>query len=74
MGTRMKPLRLVFSLAALGLLRCGYSDTGTPDPGTSWWPWVCDDGGPAPDSGCLPTQGDAGPPDAVVDSDMGDHG
>ncbi len=40
--------------AALGLLACGsgfYDDSGQPAPG-QWWPWVCADGGLAPDAGC----------------------
>jgi hypothetical protein len=39
-----------------------YDDRGEPNP-ASWWPWVCDDGGPAPESGCLSASEDAGSPD-----------
>ena len=46
------------NLLAVGLMTCCLTacgpvdhDDGAPDPG-SWWPWVCADGGPAPDSGC----------------------
>ncbi len=52
-------LRLLASLllALLGTVpACGSGlagDTGQPIPG-QWWPWVCPDGGLAPDAGCLP--------------------
>ena len=56
--------------AALGLAACGsglYDDSGQPAPG-QWWPWVCADGGPAPDSGCLaPPACDGGSGDGGID-------
>ena len=42
-----------------------YDDSGVPRPSSSWT-WVCDDGSPAPDSGC--PDGDGG---ASVSSDDG---
>jgi hypothetical protein len=68
----MKPLRLVLCVTSLGLLACGYDDGGTPDPDAAWWPWVCGDGGPAPESGCASAPRDSSPPDAVLDSGSGD--
>ncbi len=45
-------LALLTLLAALGGCGSGlYDDSGNPVPG-QWWPWVCADGGLAPDSGC----------------------
>jgi hypothetical protein len=49
-------LLLVLFMAWLALAGCGsvYDDSGAAEP-ASWWPWVCPDGGLAPDSGCLPS-------------------
>jgi hypothetical protein len=57
-------------LLLLGLFGCGqvYDESGRADPG-SWWSWVCEDGGPIPDSGCLP--GPSCPDGEVVDTDGG---
>jgi|HubBroStandDraft_6_1064221.scaffolds.fasta_scaffold795252_2 hypothetical protein len=62
----MKLRLLTVSVALLFLPDCGpfYDDSGAPDP-ASWWPWVCSDGGPAPESGC-PTGEDH--PDGGADS------
>ena len=68
-GTRPAPAwtRVFAALAlplAIALSACGsglYDDSGRPAPG-QWWPWVCADGGLAPDSGCTapPTCADGG--------------
>jgi hypothetical protein len=46
--------RLVCAVVLAGLAACEslYDDTGSAAPGSPW-PWVCADGGLAPDSGCL---------------------
>jgi hypothetical protein len=48
------PRALVFG-ALVGVLGCAplYDDGGAAEP-ASWWPWVCSDGGVAPDAGCPP--------------------
>jgi hypothetical protein len=63
----MKPLRLASHVALLGLLGCGplYDDSGTANPGARW-PWVCSDGGLAPEAGC--------PRPACPDSEVTDAG
>jgi hypothetical protein len=68
----MKPLRLVLYVATLGLVGCGYDDRGTPDPDAAWWPWVCGDGGPAPESGCATEPRDSNPPDTAHNLGAGD--
>lgn len=51
---RVKTVLLWPLLAVLGLAGCDLStDTGSAEPGNVW-PWVCPDGAPAPDAGCLP--------------------
>jgi hypothetical protein len=60
----MRALGIALCIAwlGLGLAACGASadDSGKPDPGPSWWPWVCSDGAPVPDGGCCsdPDAGD----------------
>jgi len=56
----MKAVRLflpvaVLGVAALDVAACHLdNDTGSAEPGTSVWPWICLDGTPVPDSGsCL---------------------
>jgi hypothetical protein len=51
----MRPRSFVPWFFWLGLSACNPfdNDTGTAEP-RSWWPWVCADGGPATDAGCLP--------------------
>ncbi len=57
----MNRLRLLACGAAATLLACTpmSDDTGAPEP-ASWWPWVCEDGGPAPEAGCVSPADDAG--------------
>ncbi|HXX65718.1 MAG TPA: hypothetical protein VEK07_00955 [Polyangiaceae bacterium] len=55
----MKPRLVIARIALLlPLSSCGpvYEDSGSPDP-ASWWPWVCEDGGLAPETGCPPPPG-----------------
>ena len=54
----MTHFRIVLYAAALGLSACTtvVNDDGSANP-ASWWPWVCADGGPAPDGGCLLSAG-----------------
>ncbi|MGO8994574.1 MAG: hypothetical protein ACLQVI_14755 [Polyangiaceae bacterium] len=64
----MKPHLLVLHVPCLVLLCLAgctplYNDDGSADP-ASPWPWVCEDGGPAPDSGCLPAPTDEAGTDA----------
>lgn len=63
----MKSLYVAVCTASLLLPSCGsaYDDTGTADPASWWGPWVCDDGGLAPESGCLPPL--ACPADGAMD-------
>jgi hypothetical protein len=66
----MKRMRTIGCLVFVGLLGCnpGYEDSGAPEPATPW-PWVCEDGGLAPDSGCpaLPPCPDGAAEGALVD-------
>ncbi len=66
----MKPRPLTLCVVVLILVDCGpwYNDSGAADP-ASWWPWSCDDGGPAPESGCPPPAicPDGGADDAGAD-------
>jgi hypothetical protein len=68
----MKHLRILLCVAWPGLSGCGplYDDSGSADP-IAPWPWVCPDGRPAPDSGCLPAPNcpDGGAIDAGADGD-----
>lgn len=66
----MRHRLLAVRLACLLLLGCGsvYDDTGAPDP-ASWWPWVCEDGGLAPEAGCP-----APPPECSDDAGMAPDG
>jgi len=63
----MNPLCLFLSVALVVLCGCSSldDDRGTAEPAT-WWPWVCGDGGVAPDAGCppAPTCPDGGAADA----------
>jgi hypothetical protein len=43
---------VVFAGCAAALGCSLYEDTGSPDPGPSYWPWVCDGGAPVPEGGC----------------------
>jgi hypothetical protein len=63
----MRAICLSLCAALAGLVGCElYDDTGAPDP-ASQWSWVCSDGGPAPDSGCVP-------PPACADAGARDEG
>ncbi|MGD0524415.1 MAG: hypothetical protein ABSE49_04700 [Polyangiaceae bacterium] len=70
----MKRLLLLTALATIPLGACGlglYDGTGNPEPGPSYWPWVCPDGGDVDaEGGCpeLPTCPDGG---AADDADGG---
>jgi hypothetical protein len=55
----MRRFGLVLCGASI-LFGCGYDDSGGPDPDAAYWPWVCSDGGLAPEEGCLPTSKDEG--------------
>jgi hypothetical protein len=52
----MRPRTLLSSLLAILMAAAActavYDDDGSPDP-SSWWSWVCPDGGAlAPEAGC----------------------
>lgn len=51
--TTSLPLLVLGVAAALAACGHDYDDSGSPDP-ASPWPWVRDDGGLAPEAGCLP--------------------
>jgi hypothetical protein len=77
----MKHLLLVAPIACATLVACTpmSDDTGAPEP-ASWWPWVCADGGPAPEAGCVSVpedsgaEGDAGDAGSAGDTDASDAG
>ena len=68
----MRTRSLVTCAVLLLVAACGslYDDTGSAAP-ASPWPWVCEDGGLAPESGCVPPPSgtDGGAADGEVGGD-----
>ena len=66
----IRVLPLLIGLASTAAIACGpyYDDDGSPDPGPRW-PWVCPDGAPAPDAGCLPPDAGYARSDADASTD-----